>query len=231
MSNKTNYFITAIGAILLLISPAIAEDWALEEDKNSIKVYTRPLAGSPIKEFKAITIIDKNYLVIDAVFNNTSRLTNWMHDSVSITLLDITKNNSESYLYNIMSMPIGISYRYVVIKMTRTKEENRIIRDMQGIQNSELTTKGLANLNLFESQLPVSKNGSVLTKSSKDSMIRMSLLSGEWIIEKISENQSRVTYIIRTNPSGSIPSSIANKGARHIPFETLRALKRELGCN
>lgn len=218
--------------VAAVLMPVMAADWTLEDDKDGIKVYTRPTPGSPIKEFKGETIINANYKKLNAIVDNIANLENWMADTGTNVLLDVyntqPNGSKELALYNITTTPFGVAYRYSIVYSKVTVTDSKITRTMELIPASKLSAAGMAKLQATEAALPVRKNGKVLSKSAKNEMVAVSELNGEWIFEKINDNQTKVTYRVKTNPGGSIPTSIANSTAKGMPYKTLKGLLSQL---
>ena len=215
-------FVTAVAV------PSFSADWTLENDKDGIKVYTRPIAGSNIKEFKGEAVINANFKKLNAIVDNVPNLENWMADTGTNVLLDTVNaqanGSKELYLYNITTTPMGVAYRYSVVYSKVTVNENKIVRSIELCPSSKLTPAAAAKLQSVESSLPIKKKGKTLSKSVKSDMVRVSELSGEWIFEKIHDNQTKVTYRIKTNPGGSIPTTLANNTAKSMPYNTIKGL-------
>jgi hypothetical protein len=60
----------------------------------------------------------------------------------------------------------------------------------------------------------------------KDGFVRMTEMKGYYILDYIDREHTKVSYIVKANPGGSLPSSIVNSSSQDIPFETLKGIKR-----
>jgi hypothetical protein len=218
--------------LLIAAVPAFASDWVQESDQDGIKVFTRPIAGSNIKEFKGEAVINANFKKINAVVDNIPNLERWMADTGTNELLDQynvqPSGSKELFLYNITTTPFGVAYRYSIVYSKVTVTNTSIVRTIELSPESRLTPVALTKLKAVESALPLKKGKKVLDKSVKKQMVCVAELNGEWIFEKINENQTKVTYRIKTNPGGSIPTSLANSTAKSMPYNTIKGLIGQL---
>jgi hypothetical protein len=74
-----NINLKGIFAIILAFQgfACFAQDWILAKEKNGIKVYTRESKDSPVKEFKAVTTFETNFLTIEKTLLNIKSYPMW----------------------------------------------------------------------------------------------------------------------------------------------------------
>ena len=56
-------------------------------------------------------------------------------------------------------------------------------------------------------------------------VVRIPYLDGFWLLEKIDDNKTKVTYQVHADPGGTIPAWLANATAVNNPYETLRNMR------
>ena len=66
---------------------------------------------------------------------------------------------------------------------------------------------------------------SKLCKKTKTNNVRITLINGFYLIEKIGTKHYRITYQIHSEPNGNIPSWLVNSMLVNMPFDTLDNLR------
>ena len=103
-------------AIGWLVAGSWAEapaDFALDKDKNGIKVYTRKIEGSSLKEFKGVTSIKTSLTSLVALMDDTDALTKWLHNCSAAKLVQ-SMNYYERITYTVINAPWPVSDRDTV---------------------------------------------------------------------------------------------------------------------
>jgi hypothetical protein len=186
-----------IGATILFAQGS----WKQVKDSDGIKVFTRPVEGSDMDEFMGVTTIDVPYGVVGEVLRDIPAQTEWMADCMASKLLKTIAEN-DLVVYNATKTPWPVSNRDVVLKTSTSID----------------LKKGVVNVNfkaVNDAEFP-----------AKDGFVRMPDLTGKWKLERLEPSKTKVTYNIKANPGGSIPSSIANMTSKNLPFKTLKNLKK-----
>lgn len=227
--------VLSVFAMLVLYSVGLtlnAADWVAENEKDGIKVYTRIIEGSSVKEFKGETVVNANYKAVNTIIDDVAKLDNWMADTGDnfvVYTFNVKPNGSkEMYLVNITTAPMGVSYRYSLVYSKVVVTDQQIIRTIELTQPSQLPAAARQVYDAYIARLPITKNGSVLSKSKINEMVAVAELNGKWIIDKIDENHTRVTYTVKVNPGGYIPLSLVNAATKSNPYKTLKGLKTQI---
>ncbi len=197
MKHTLRFFITT----LLVCSSLFAQSqWQEVKNSNGIRVYTRPAEGSPLDEFKGITIVDAPLEVIVEVIRDVDAQPEWMADCIEARV--VKKFNDNDYLvYSMNRAPWPVSNRDVVVRS-------------KGTADLDKGTVSIIFSALKDSSVPI-----------RAGVVRMTDLLGQWHLKKIAHSKTEVVFIIRANPAGNIPASIANMTSREIPYRTLQNLK------
>mgnify|MGYP002621340342 CR=1 FL=1 len=188
--------------IVLLSVTSFSSDWKLEKNKNGIKVYTRELANSDIKEFKAIATIDAPRLKIARVLTRAGDFMNWMpqvDDSRVLRIVSPTKR----IVYYSTDMPWPTDDRDVVLDLWVESD------------NANQTTWIKMKENLTE-------------KREVDGMVRMTNASGYYKLTSISDNKTEVHYEFQADPAGSLPAWLINMFIVDAPYDTIMALREQV---
>ena len=185
----------------LTILPVAAESqWERVKNANSIEVYVRPVSGSAIKEFKAVTEVQSSISTVLALFEDTGTYTLWMYRCSEAKLL-YQKNVYERITYSVLSSPWPVEDRDIAIKSVISQN-----------QKTAVVTIRLTGLPEYN---PV-----------KPKKVRMLKLSGYWLLEPLGNGRLRVTYCTHSEPGGSVPDSLVNSSLVDIPYYSLFNLKK-----
>ncbi len=195
------YFHFFLSFFFLCTSLFAQTQWQEVKNSHGIKVLTRPTEGSPLDEFKGITIVEAPLEVIVEVIRDVDAQPEWMADCIEARV--IKKFNDNDYLvYSMNRAPWPVSNRDVVVRSKGTVDK----------ANGKVTIIFKA---LKDSSVPI-----------RSGVVRMTDLLGQWHLKKLSLSKTEVVFIIRANPAGHIPASIANITSKEIPFKTLQNLKK-----
>ncbi|GGH75618.1 START domain-containing protein [Phaeocystidibacter marisrubri] len=176
-----------------------AQDWSLEVDKENIKVYTREVEGSSMDEFKAITTLNFPLSKVFETLKDASVLSEWSKNTSHCEVVE-AKDNVQ-YRYSISDAPFPIDDRDSYVKFTYTESANRVRIDIEAVP--EYGPK-------------------------KEDYVRVTESKGYYLLEKLADNQTRITYQLHAEPGGSVPGWLANSASTDIPFNALTGLKQYL---
>ena len=190
-----------LGILALTIFPLLAEgQWERVKNANAIEVYVRPVSGSAIKEFKAVTEMQSSISSILALLDDTGSYTKWMYRCTEARHL-YKKNDYERITYNVVSSPWPVEDRDIAVKSV--------------ISQNKKTAVVTIKLTGLPEYIPV-----------KAKKVRMVKLNGYWLLEPLGNGRLRVTYSMHSEPGGSVPDSLVNSSLVDIPYNTLLNLKK-----
>lgn len=198
---KTKIGFSTFFAILVitLATAALGQDgWKNVMNKNGIKVFTRPVAGSDFDEFKGVATIDVDINVIDRVLQDVPSAPEWMHNCIKAELLERTENRT--VLYQVTKAPWPVSSRDLVVESIRNVDGDRIVRKMKIVKHPK-------------------------APKATDDLVRVPKLKGSWTLTK-KGNATHVVYQIQMDPGGTLPTWLANSASKDLPFHTLSGLKK-----
>lgn len=198
----SNQYTILILVILLTLSCKVifSQEWKLKENDDNIEVFTRPVDGSSMEEFKGIALIDARFEVVTELLRDIPSFHDWMYCCKETKAIEeIDRNNK--ILYYIYDSPWPVDDRDVVLKI------NTIIDLSAGRAVVEIQSQ-------THDKYP-----------PNDDYTRMITMQGKYIIEFVERQKTRVTFILFVNPGGSVPASLANMSSIKIPYETLKNMK------
>ena len=201
--------VLGLGSFLFvcLLAPDLAmattpEAWSLDKRENGIDIYTRPVEGSGIKEFKGEALVDAEVDAILALLRDSDRFKTWFPDTPESKLLSLDGNTS--YQYSVMGTPWPMADRDTVFRSVAKRDE----------------TTGIVNITLAAAPdyHPVRKG-----------RVRVRKARGTWRLEPIAPGKTHVTMTMHLEPGGEIPEWMINVRIVATPFKALTNLREALG--
>ncbi|MBV7586765.1 START domain-containing protein [Pseudomonas sp. PDM33] len=186
---------------LVLTAPALAHaqaaDWKLAKDEDGVKVYLSEVPGSRYKSFRGVTLVKADVATLGHLQENLRVSCAWLYACAQMRLL---KYSDEAiWVYLDTKLPWPAAPRDLVLKVsTEETPDGGMIRHLQAAPD----------------YIPQVKD-----------RIRVPSVSGTWQMVPKGPKLTEVTYEMRGEPGGSVPSWLANQFVVDAPFESLRMLK------
>lgn len=181
-----------------------SRDWELkkENEKLGIKVYTRAVEGSDLKEFRGEMEIKSTLTAPLALIEDVPRATEWMHNCGKLEMLENT-NPGEAVSYMITVTPWPVTDRDTVVHTVASQDQESLAVRV--------------DINAKNNVLP-----------EEDDYIRITTMSGFWSFTPTSDQNIKVVYQVHGEPNGSLPSWLANSIVVDTPYNTLKNMKKLL---
>ncbi|MDP4268160.1 MAG: START domain-containing protein [Bacteroidota bacterium] len=205
MLRKLILFIFLLAVILLnsaLAQAGSQESWSLRTDKNGVKVYTRSVKGSQMKEFKGETYVKCTLGSLANLIDDISSYPKWMYNCKSAERIKKISIR-EGYSYYVNSCPWPLDDRDIVIHYY--------------MKQDPLTKEIVINMIGEKSYIPEKKN-----------YIRVPNFRGIWQFTPEKNGLVKVTYQTYSETGGTVPSSLVNAFSVDLPYNTLLNLKNKL---
>lgn len=186
---------------LLNYSYSFSVDWELEKNKDGIKVYTRNVAASSIKEYKALANVKASRIEIARVLTRVGDLENWMPNVEKSNL--IRKVNATSLI------------AHYTVDLTWPADDRDIVLDLWVETDND---KGITFIRMKEN----------LTAFDEVSgYIRMKKASGFYKLTT-NGNSTDIEYQFHAEPGGSLPNSVINMFIVDGPYDIIQALREKV---
>lgn len=180
------------------LSEASAGTWKQIDDDDGIKVWRLEIPGVEMPGFRGETVIDAPAEKIVAVLKQTEHHTEWMKNCVASDTLK-KFDGDHTIVYNRTDVPWPIWDRDVVLE-------------------TQFTYAGDTITLAFHETDPK-------LRALPDRVVRMPRLTGSYLLTKLGPTQTRVRYTIEADVGGSIPTWLAKRVAKEMPYETLYRLR------
>ncbi|NQT25671.1 START domain-containing protein [candidate division KSB1 bacterium] len=177
----------------------ITTAWELVKDKNGIKVFTREIAGSQLKEFKGITQIKTSLESLIALYYDRASSPQWIFAcEYSKVLKEISL--TEKYIYAESWAPWPVSHRDIIIHsvLTQNPDTKEVL----------ITEVGISDY------IPENSD-----------FVRVPEMKGYYKFTLLNDGAVEVIYQSHSNPGGRLPKFLVNVAVVDNPFDTLSKMK------
>lgn len=190
--------------LLLCLGPLAAaeEAWRLEREADGIRVWTRPVAGSPHRAVRARTLMASPMEAIVTVLQDTDACREWAQFCAEARVHE-TLGEEEALIYTRNDLPWPVADRDVVSHV-------RWIRD---------DATGTVEMDA------VATEGEMARQRGR---VRLTDASSHWTLRPLAEG-IEVTTEAHVDPGGPVPAWLTNRLLVDAPFRTLQRL-RELAA-
>lgn len=172
--------------------------WELKKEEDGIKVYTRDVEGSKIREYKAEAIMTGKLSNYVAVLKDVNAYTELYKHAKEVRL--IMENDTCHVHYVVTNTPWPVTDRDAVYSCTYSQHyDTKLVR---------------VNIKMEEGYV-----------DENDKYVRMLKAEGFWLFYPIDENKVEVTHQMHAEPGGSIPTWIINMFLVDIPLEDMKRLQ------
>jgi len=195
------YFFANTFFIVFLLFPIVNEnqeaEWELKKEEDGIRVYTREVEGSNIREFKASSHISASQETIYNILLDIPNYPKWIEDVEEASILSKAENERDFHYQ--LSLPWPMKDRDIAMSMKIYYQDDQSIL-----------------LKLTSNSLLVPEN---------DDFIRMYNVVGEWLVTPMDDSNCQVTYQFLADPEGFLPAWVINIFIIDGPFKTLKNLQ------
>lgn len=186
-------------AVFISQSTFAEEPWVLAKESEGIKVYTRNVANSPLREFKGEIELGTNPETVVKALKDAGSFRKWMPDVVVSELLSSTDKDQYHYLENAAPWPVSNRDGVYHFTYSRSDEGGAVV-----------TTVKVEAAPDYAPQ--------------REGKVRIPKSDGFWKIVPVG-NGVNITYQIHADPGGSVPGWMANTTVVDTPFKTLKSLR------
>ncbi|QQD19344.1 START domain-containing protein [Spongiibacter nanhainus] len=201
-------------AILWLFSGAAlagGDDWRLEKDKDGVEVYMRDVEGSDYRAFRGVAIVPGELNQVMAVLDDTGNFSTWMHNCKQALLLE-KRNLLDRVQYLQLDFPWPATDREMILRNQISQDiDSRVVTIELSLTAPEALSPGA------QERLPAAGDHQ-----------RVAGALGRYVLTPLSESETRVEYEMVLDPGGALPAGLVNSQLVDNPYETLRALRKQV---
>jgi len=191
-----------LAAVLLstFCLPVAAAEWHLAKDDKGyqIRVFTRDVAGSDLKEFRGEMLLHSRLSALVALVEDTRRGPDWIFQCRALEVIE-SYSAQDKLLYMVTEAPWPVSDRDSVFfsHLSQSAENGTVRIDMEARPDA----------------FPLS-----------DDLLRISTMRGFWEFVPLGRGAVQVIYQVHAEPGGGIPSWLANSVVIDNPYYTLQKM-------
>jgi hypothetical protein len=194
-------------SLLLLLTVLVtdnlqAQNWVLQKEEDSIRIYTAHTETSKIKSIKAEFTLHSTR---EALFEQLLRADlyhEWQFNTVESKILE-NINHREVVYYCEVAAPWPINNRDLIIHLK--------VVDNPGSNEFAIQTRAESN------RVPL-KNG----------VVRVQHTRGDWHVKQVGPKMLKVSFEFQVDPGGYVPAWLVNLTCAQAPFQTFRNLMSRL---
>jgi hypothetical protein len=172
--------------------------WSLEETSDGVQVFTKEVAGSPLKAFRGVTQVKTTLSALVALLEDTEAAPLWLYETRLVKRV-ASLGAKKQIRYSVNDAPFPVSDRdlYFESNIEQLPETGVVLVHLKGIPDY---------------------------KAPEKEYVRISSFEGEWRFEPLLQGIIKVTYQAHANPGGQLPSWLINSIVVDTPLNTLKGL-------
>jgi len=197
--NYKTIFVGFFALIFINFAYAQESDWQLKRETKQLKVYTRNIAETGIKELKITTQFEASLNSIIALINDVPANTDWVYSSKVAKITErITPD--DMYYYSVSDFPWPLQDRDLIV--------HSIIE--QNPDNKVVTSTSYS----AKEKYPLQKG-----------IVRVTLFDSKWIFTPLPGGKVDIEYTVKTDPGGNIPVFLTNMFIDKGPIATIKKMR------
>ena len=188
-----------LGCLLFVSTAAFGADWEKSKDKDGITVYLKEFPGAAgAKAFKAVATIKAPFQTVVETIGNPEKMRGVLH---LVEKSVVTTPAQDDYsLYLIVDMPWPVQNRDLVWSIKKQSMSGESANFSCGLSNDQM--------------------------AADPQYIRFKSLEGAFLVEKVSETETLVTWNQYQDLAGSIPVMILNSAAVDVGYYSMNNLRK-----
>jgi hypothetical protein len=202
---------TVTGTIIILLLLVLAtasgagDRWKLIDDRDGITLYSREVSVQPQAQFKGVFTVRQPIEAVGSVLSDVASYPKWFFKCIEVKKIP-TENSSELHFF--LYVAIDTPWPFL---------------DRDVVYETDVTIDYAAG-KVFIQSVALKRPLVQL----KNQYVRITDSEHQWILERISADLTRITFINRTNAAGPFANYLSNSGMRDTTIHSLVNLKNIL---
>jgi len=175
--------------------------WVLAQEKEGIKIYTRAMPNSKLKQMRMISTIKGNSLAsFAALFQDLADYNKWVYScNGGILLKQLSENEIIYYIHS--DFPWPMDDRDFVLKNSIWQDPKTMAFHSKSVAHNDY-------------------------HGAKPGVIRVKVFEAEWIIKPLGNGHYNLNYTFSTDPAGDLPTWVINAFMDMGPLNTIQGMER-----
>jgi len=187
-------------SFLFFLPLSAQKEWSLKKDKNAIKIYTKPVASSKIKAYKAEMTVKSSLDTVKDVIIDGDQLSVWNYKAIDSKLLEKSSENN-CLIWMALDLPWPLRNRDFVAQL-----------ELNNVSEHTIRIDIIAASEKYEIQ---------------EDYLRMIDFKGYWLLEQQGD-KVKITQEMFGDPAGNLPSWFVNSTITRAPYYTFLSLKERV---
>ncbi len=197
--------------LVALLAPALAGEWELERNEQGIRVYTREVPASDIRQFRAEMTLPTSLDRVLAVFDDFKHYPEWKF-KVSMSGVLSQPDETSWYHYQDIRMPFPLDDRlFVLHSRLEALSTREVVIDTRSAPD-------YCAGNLEESCRLINGSDALIVKQA----------TGRHVLRQLEDGSTRVTWTQHAEPGGRLPDWLVNAMLVDAPWETFSNLREQV---
>ncbi len=200
--NYKTIFAGFFALIFINLSYAQETEWQLKRETKQLKVYTRNIAETGIKELKITTQFEASLNSIVALLNDVPANTDWVYSSKVAKITEKLAPN-DMYYYSVSDFPWPLQDRDLIVHSVIEQDP-----DSKVVTSTSYSAK---------EKYPLQKG-----------IVRVTIFDSKWIFTPLPGGKVNIEYTVKTDPGGNIPVFLTNMFIDRGPVATMKKMREML---
>ncbi|MBN8826604.1 MULTISPECIES: START domain-containing protein [unclassified Spirosoma] len=200
--NRTVWLIVTLMELSQIGYAQPADDWHLEKDKDGIRVYSRHLTGSRLKELRVQCTFQGTLSALVAMLSDVENYPKLMYKTKTVRLLRRV-SETDLYYYIETELPWPVDNRDMNVHLTFSQDPLTHTLQIRIIKAPD--------------EVPPQPH-----------VVRVTEWSAIWQVHPEPNQLLLIEYQCRVDPGGSLPAWLINLTAASGPFESFKLLRKTI---
>lgn len=194
------FVLLSLASLLLAITAqSHADEWTLARDKDGIRVYTKPVAGSALNAVRGVTTVESSLGKLVTMIRDPSLRPRW-DNFCGESYLFKQLSPEEELVYLHSKMPWPVSDRDMVNKVTWRQDPKSLVVTMHSVATRDLLA-------------PVKGR------------VRVTQAVNDWQLTPLAGGEVEISTTVHLDPAGPLPTWLINSLSIESPYDVLKRLK------
>jgi len=191
------FIVLLLSSLFSFSANAGTSAWELEEEEKDInlKIFTREVGGSNLREFKGEMLVKAQMSTIAALLLDSQSAPKWMHQCVKFEVIEQV-DPLTAIVYFINGAPWPVSDRDAVVKSVMTQDPESLVLKVE--------------IGVVDDLVP-----------EDDDYVRIPRMTGSWTFNPLAGGKVEIIYQAHVEPGGSLPAWLANGVVVETPYHTM----------
>jgi hypothetical protein len=196
---------TIIIGLIIITLPQISAaegDWQLIADQKGVALYAREISGHAETQFKGICTVNRPLEAVGSILSDIAAYPKWFFKCIEARRIPNENSSAlQFFIYVAIDTPWPFSDRDAVYK-TEISIDYALGKVL------------ISSTALKEPLVPL-----------RSQYVRITDSENLWVLEKISADCTRITFVNRTNAGGPFANYLSNPGTRDTTVHSLENLR------